>query len=253
MSWCDKLGSTPGIGYHLVWHSLPSDTLLNAMSPIVDRMVDGDEQRFSIDLKDALKLTLTSFDGYQYGFEPTRVYLGFVHRARVRTVSGGLPTLVLSSKTLPYTDLLNELELELLNTMEIVNQLSPRRLSGIGVVSTTVTDRAELPPGIERFLAHASKPWNGELEALTFVAQALLKENDDHSSRCVHTLVKSQKDNEPLQIVFDYQRIYKKPQDIESNRLRAATEGLKREALDYFEQLAQGDRFDEPHDGAASA
>src|SRR5208337_3481586 len=249
MSWCDKLGSTPSIGYQLDWHSLPSDILLNALSPAVDLMVDGDQQQFSIDLKDALRLTLTSFDGYQYGFEPTKIFVGFVHRATTRIVSGGLPTLVLSSKTVPYTALLDELEFKLLSTMEIINRIKTRRLAGIGIVSTTVTDRTELPPGIERILVYAGKPWKGKLRSLTFQAQAVLQENDNHSDRCIHMIFKSQKDDDPLQIVFDYQRIYKRPQDIESNRLRAATEGLKRDALEYFEQLAQGDRFDELLDG----
>jgi len=244
MSWCDNLGSTPSIGFQLDWHSLPSDILLGALSPIVDRMVLGDEQRFSIDLKDPLRLTFTSFDGFQYGLEPSRIYVSFIHRASIRTGIGGIPALVPSSKIATYTHLLSEVETCLFDAMTIINKLKTRRLTGIGVVSTTLTDESELPPGIRRFLSYASNPWSGSLEALTFQAQSVLEKKEHYYHQCNHTIIKSRKEDDPIQVIFDYQRIYEKHQDIDSNRLRTATDELKRIALDYFEQLAQGDRFD---------
>ena len=48
-----------------------------------------------------------------------------------------------------------------------------------------------------------------------------------------------------MEVVFDYQRVYKKPQEVDANRIKTATEKVKELALDYFEQLAQGDRFDD--------
>ena len=244
MSWCDKLGSTPSIGYQVDWHALPSDILLNALSPLVDRMVSGDEQRFTIDVRDALKLTFTSYDGFQFGFEPTKIFVGFTHRAEIRTGSGGIPNLVLSSKPSSFTALLDEVQHYLFNTMEIVNRLKPRRLTGIGVVTTTLADQEDVPPGIKRLLMYVSKPWGGRLQSLTFQAQTVLDENDDFLHRCIHTISKTLKDDDPIHVIFDYQRVYKKPQEIDPNRLRPATEGVKALALDYFEQLAQGDRFD---------
>jgi len=245
MSWCDKLGSTPSIGYQLDWHALPTDILLNALSPVLDRMVSGDEQRFSIDLKEALKLTFTSYDGFQFGFEPSKIFVGFTHRAELRTGSGGIPTLILSSKPSAYTSLLAEIQQYLLDAMESVNRLKPRRLTGIGVVSTTSAMQDEIPPGIQKLLTYVGNPWSGKLQALTFQAQTILDENNEYSHRCIHTIIKTQKEDDPVQLVFDCQRVYRKPQDTDTNRLRAATEGLKTFALDYFEQLAQGDRFDD--------
>jgi hypothetical protein len=245
MNWCDKLGSTPAMGYQLDWHTLPSDILLNALSPLVDNMVLGDEQRFSIDFKDALKLTLTSHDGFQFGLEPMRIFVQFNHRATFRIGSGGIPTLVLGSKPSPYSDLLDEAQRYLLNTMEIVNRLKVRRVTAIGVVTTTVVDEHDVPPGIKRLLTYVSKPWGGRLESLTFQAQTVVNEDEDFSHRCTHTVVKKLKDDDPMEVVFDYQRIYKKPQEVDRDRLRTATEKVKALALDYFEQLAQGDRFDD--------
>ena len=245
MNWCDKLGSTPTMGYQLDWHTLPSDILLNALSPLVDTMVSGDEQRFSIDLKDALKLTFTSHDGFQFGLEPARVFVQFNHRATYRIESGGIPNLVLNSKPAPYSELLNDVQRYLLSTMEIVNRLKVRRLIAIGVVTTTVVDQNDIPPGIKSLLAHVSKPWKGRLEFLTFQAQSVLNEDEEFSHRCTHTIVKKLKDDDPMELVFDYQRIYKKPQEIDTHRLRSASEKVKALALDYFEELAQGDRVDD--------
>jgi len=245
MSWCDKLGSTPGIGYQLDWHALPSDILLNALSPLVDRMVSGDEQRFSFDVREALKLQFTSYDGFQFGFEPTKVFVGFTHRAEIHTGSGGIPSLGLRSKPSTFTALLDEIQGYLLNTMETINRLKGRRLAGIGIVTTTWAERADIPPGIKKLLMYASKPWEGRLQSLTFQAQSILDENDDYLHRCIHTIIKTLKEDEPIQVIFDYQRVYKKPQDIDPNRLRPATEAVTASALDYFEQLAQGDRFDD--------
>jgi hypothetical protein len=170
MSWCDKLGSTPSIGYKLDWHSIPSDILLHAVSPVVDRMVEGEEIHFSIDLKDALRLTFSSFDGFQYGFEPSKLFVSFFHRARIKTLSGGLPTLVPSSKIASYTDLLSAIEDRILSTIQLINKLKPRRLLGIGVVSTTLTEEGQLPPGLVRLVEYAGRPWEGKLQSLTFHA-----------------------------------------------------------------------------------
>jgi hypothetical protein len=252
MSWCDKLGSTPAIGYQLDWHALPSDILLNAVSPLVDRMVSGDEQKFTIDLRDALKLVFTSYEGFQFGFEPNKVFVGFSHRAEIRTGSGGIPTLVLNSQPSSFTELLEEVQRQLANTMEMVGRLKPRRLVGIGVVSTTLADPEDVPPGIKRMLMYVSKPWEGRLQSLTFQAQTVLHEDDDFLNRCIHTITKPLKDDDPTHVIFDYQRVYKRPQEIDTNRLRPATEGVKKSALDYFEQLAQGDRFDDVLDSADS-
>jgi len=245
MNWCDKLGSTPAIGYQLDWHTLPSDILLDALSSLVDGMVSGDEQRFTIDLKDALKLTFTSHDGFQFGLEPARIFVEFRHRAAYRIGAGGIPNLVLNSKPSPYTELLDEVQRYLQNTMEIVNRLKVRRLIGIGVVATTVVDEHDVPPGIRKLLTHVSNPWQGKLETLTFQAQTIVHEDEEFSHRCTHTVVKKLKNDDPMDVIFDYQRVYKKPPEVDASRLRTATEKVKSVALDYFEQLAQGDRFDD--------
>ena len=245
MNWCDKLGSTPAMGYQLDWHTLPSDILLNALSPLVDTMVSGDEQKFSIDLKDALKLTFTSHEGFQFGLEPARVFVQFNHRAAFRIGSGGIPNFVLNSKPAPYTELLDEVQRHLLNTMETVNRLKVRRLAGIGVVTSTVVDQHDLPPGIKKLLMHVSKPWEGRLETLTFQAQTVVSEDEEFSYRCTHTVIKKLRDDDPIEVIFDYQRVYKKPQEVDASRIRTATDSVKKLALDYFEQLAQGDRFDD--------
>jgi hypothetical protein len=244
MSWCDRLGSTPGIGYQLDWHTLPSEILLGALSPFTDKMTSGDEQRFSIETKEPLRLSFTSFEGVQYGLEPTKIYLGFTHRATIKTGVGGIPSLVPSSKIAPYTELLAEMQGYLFDTMMIINKLKQRKLAGIGVVSTTVVSESDLPPGLQKLLAYVSKPWHGALQSLTFQAQTVIAESDNYTQKCNHTIVKPAQADEPLQLTFDFQRIFKKNLDVDMQKLRTVTDDVKAHAINYFEQLAQGDLID---------
>jgi hypothetical protein len=48
LSWCDKLASTPGAGLKLDYHFVSADALINALSPVLDRMVEGDKPKFTM-------------------------------------------------------------------------------------------------------------------------------------------------------------------------------------------------------------
>ena len=49
MTWCDKLASTPTVGFKLSTHFAPIDILLNSWAPILDRASEKESKDTSID------------------------------------------------------------------------------------------------------------------------------------------------------------------------------------------------------------
>ena len=74
MSWCDKLASTPTVGFKLSNHFAPVDFLLNAVSPILDRATEADTKNTTVDqITTPFSVAFTTADGFRYTFDYTNV------------------------------------------------------------------------------------------------------------------------------------------------------------------------------------
>ena len=56
---------------------------------MLDRWVEGEKQTFNVERQDSHTVLLTTEDDFQYGVEPSKVFVNFAHRMRVGTVSAG--------------------------------------------------------------------------------------------------------------------------------------------------------------------
>src|SRR4051812_11471080 len=66
VSWCDKLASTPTVGIALDSHVAPSETLLAALAPVLDKWTDGNALNFTVDNISVFTVTITSNSGFKY-------------------------------------------------------------------------------------------------------------------------------------------------------------------------------------------
>ena len=130
MSWCDKLASTPGVGFLLSPHFFSADTLVESLSPILDQWVDGlDRPTFTVNQHASFNVSLTTKDGFTYGFDHNRVHVAFNHRIRAKPVSGGPPVMEMLSVPKPYTALLDEACERLIEATSLLLLISLSRTS----------------------------------------------------------------------------------------------------------------------------
>lgn len=246
MSWCDKLASTPSVGMWFTEHYLSSARALDSMSPILDELVVDGRAKFSLGKQDAFSLEVNCEDGFQYGINAAQISVGFGHRLKVRQVSGGPPTVDMLSQLKPFTVLLPETCTKILRATSHVVDLKTRALQRIGIVSTTTVSDEELPPGIERLISYAGRPWKEGLKYFDLQLVSTLAETSGYFDRCTHHITKSENSEEELITVrFDWQRKYTEARHVTQESLRAELEACQTASLKYFEELAIGDMFDE--------
>ena len=245
MSWCDKLASTPAIGFKLDQHFLSSDAILNAIAPILDRWVEGDKQLFTVDKKEAFLLELSTQDGFFYGLDSSRAHVTFKHQLKAKSVSGGPPVMEMLSHPLPFTELLPEVSKRLIEAVLLIPGIKERTIVRVGIISFTTVADDEVPPGIARFIKYIGRPWKGSVESLTCNIIAEIKNASDWSDRCIHTLVKTDDPEELLTLKFDWQRTFTSPRRATPEALKEILERAEKASKEYFEELAEGSRFDE--------
>lgn len=244
MSWCDKLASTPTVGMKFNQNFASSGSLLDAITPILDKWVDGRKALFSIGKQDSFGLELTTEDGFHYGVNEASVSVAFVHRLKLKNQSGGYPVAEMISRPQPYTTLLPDVCERLLEVAALLVDPKSRFLEQIGIVSSTFVDEKEAPPGIRRFIKHVTEPWHKDLDAYGFQVVAQLNEHSGGSDRCIHDISKVEDGDGLVTLKFDWQRMFKQERPIPTAaRLRELLSAAQKDALKYFEELAEGNRF----------
>jgi hypothetical protein len=245
LSWCDKLAATPGVGFRVDFRFESSDALLQALSPMLSTWVDGDKPTFSVQRNDFL-LNISSHDGYVYTIEPTKIGIAFQHTMKWRLVGGGPPIAEMLSRPLPYTKLLPEVTKRLIDTTSRVFSGNPRKIMRVGIVASTAVAADEIPPGIARFVAYMRRPWKGAADYYSFNITATLADDSQWSDRCIHVVTKLEDDPEKqVRLNFDWQRTFKTGQPITPESMIKLAERAQEAAMQYFEDLAEGNRFDE--------
>jgi hypothetical protein len=149
LGWCDKLASTPAVGFTLDWRFATSNAIFQAFSPILDKLVENNKQTFTMERQEVFNVTFTTNDGFQYAIEPSKIAVTFHHRLKVKQISGGPPTMELLSSPLPFSQLLPDVESKLIEAALLLPGANTSTVTRIGIVSTTFVAEDEVPPGIE--------------------------------------------------------------------------------------------------------
>jgi hypothetical protein len=246
MSWCDKLPSTPTVGFKLTAHFAPLETILDALSPILDAIGEGDAKNITLDQSQTFFSTgFTGNEGFRYQVDENKISVGFSHRVRFRQVSGGPPTMEMLSKPLPFTKLVPIVASKLIDATLMLPKAKDRLVQRIGIISTTAVAEEDIPPGIKRLISYIGRPWKAAVDNYNIGLTGIISETAETTERCIHTLIKPEEKDQLLTLQFDWQRIFQTGwQNTKANLDRLIEDGT-RDALKYFEELAEGNRFDE--------
>jgi hypothetical protein len=246
LSWCDKLAATPTVGIKVDFHFDSIDAILHALSPVLNRMVDGDRATFTVERREPFVVNVIANDGFTYSIEPTRISILFQHIMKMKMVSGGPPVAELLSHPLPYTQLLSQAGDRLTETATLLCGGTPRKVTRVGIVTTTAISAEDMPPGITRFLIYMSRPWKGAVPYYSWQITAHLVDSPQWSDRCIHTLARAEDDPEQLvRLSFDWQRYLNPGRAITTESTKELIKQASDTALRYFEEVAEGNQFDE--------
>ncbi|CAN7269287.1 hypothetical protein [Caballeronia sp. LjRoot31] len=239
MSWCDKLASRPTVGFTFDKHFRPSGDLLTAVIPVLDKLAGPITDKFTLSKQDSFSVEFITESGFKYAIDSSKVAVEFQHRLKIKNTSGGMPTTELISRQEAYTVLLQEVGNRAIEAAELLTG-SQRVLKRVGVVSATIVDESDAPPGIIRCIDYLKGPWKN-VPHYNFQIVSSIANTEDWEDRCVHVISKPESDEGFVNLMFDYQRIFKTQKD--KNSMRASLSGVEEAALEYLEDLAQGDMF----------
>lgn len=245
-SWCDKLASTPSVGIRFDPYYAPSDQILKSLSPILDRATDGEKPLFTIDSLTPFGLSFNTEEGYKYIVDQNRITIQFNHRVRFKPMTGGPPVMELLSRPMPFSDLLLISIDKLIEANRLARELRTRSIKKIGIVSTTQVDIDEAPPGLHALIAHLASPWKGGFNECNIRITTNIASDDLWSDMCHHHLIIPEDRTELITVVLDWQRVYEKHQPSDDRSMRRIFDEGAKSAFEYFEEVAEGMRFDEP-------
>lgn len=244
-SWCDKLASTPVVGFFLDPHNASGASLIDAFAPVLDKLFAGDRQLFNIEQGHNSAFSFVTEEGFQTLVEPTKIAVGFVHQVRARAVHGGPPVAELTSKAAPYTTLLKTVLQKLVEQSQLLPGPKDRSVRRIGIVVQSSIEEEQAPPGIRKFIQHMARPWNSAPKAFAFNITSELGTASAWSDRCIHTIARPEGGDNLVNLSFDWQRTFKDRRVLNGvSALKDLAFEAEHAALKYFEELAEGDRFD---------
>jgi hypothetical protein len=220
--------------------------MLSGFAPLLSTWVDGEKPAFTVDQQDIFGFAITNFDGFTYVANSEWLSVEFRHRMRLRGQSAGPPVAEMLSKPQPYTELLPEV-LRRVAEFSTLAVSANRKLKRIGVLSTTFVDFEELPPGLRRLLDHVAGPWQNALDFFNIDVTAKLPRTKamNYQDRCQHQLTKREEDGGLMTVRLDYHRIYNTERPLSAIQLETLFKAVREDALAYFEDIAEGERFDE--------
>jgi hypothetical protein len=247
LSWCDKLASTPTIGFKLNYHYSPPDEILAVLSPVMDAAVRGDKPATNLtqyDLSPAV--TFSTHDGFRYSADGFKISVGFEHVLRTKAISGGPPIMEMLSKPMPFTVLLPVVGQKLKEATLLFEEMKRRTIWRIGIISTTRVAEDDLPPGIQRFVKYLGRPWKRGIASYNYHVLSNLDDGSGWSDRCINNLIKPDDDpDELMTLQFDWQRSFTSGRDITAEVLDEMLQTAEKASLNHFEELAEGNQFDE--------
>lgn len=246
VSWCDKLASTPAVGLRCDPSYAPSEQLLGALSPVLERATLDDKPQFTVDDQAPFSVSFNTEEGFKYIVDQTRIVVQFNHRVKFKPVSGGPPVMELLSKPMLYTELLEICCDKLVEANQLIRGIRIKNISRVGIVSNTVADLSEMPPGLQAMLDHLSSPWAGELIDGNIRFSVKIAENDRTEDRCHHQVIVPENKKELSTVMLDWQRFFVKQQPGDEKSLRKMLKDAGEAAIEYFEELGEGGRFNEP-------
>jgi hypothetical protein len=148
------------------------------------------------------------------------------------------------SSTRPFTELLPDAINRLMKVVGLLMPMKTRPIQTIGIVTTTIVDEEEAPPGISKFIKYMARPWNSQLDHFALQVTSHLSDTPTWTDRCLHQLTRPDEPDSLTTLNFDWQRVFKTPTAVTETSLRDLVNACQDHALQYFEELAQGDNFD---------
>jgi hypothetical protein len=244
MTWCDKLGSLPSVGVKLAPRLISSGAIIDALTSYATAYHKGDELRIQIERATPNVVVLNTMDGFEHGIEPTRAFITFKHQVQTKVSAGGMPRMETLSRLAPFSELLEEAMERMTKVIRALPGAGARPIARVGIVATTIAKLEEFPPGIVAMVEHMTAPWGGEYKDFSMNVNALLNDGEKGMESCLHTISRNVDEDDSLYTVrLDWQRQFKVEQASREDTLKRMLKDAAGSAIDYFEQLAEGERF----------
>lgn len=239
-SWCDKLSSTPAVGFRFDPMFNSASEFLSHMAPVLNLEMDGDRQTFNMEAIDAFSASFVTDQGFRYAYDHSNLAITFNHRIRAEPSSGGPPTMELISRAAPYTQLLDEVAHKLEQATILLPKTSERQIRRVGIVSLTNVELDDAPPGIVDLFENVKATVGGKVSSFATTITSDISNDRAAADRCVYSLTLPEPPKKLAAVQFDWQRTFTDPRIISSKSIRDLLSEAKKAALAHFEAIAVG-------------
>lgn len=240
MSWCDSLASTPIVGLRFEPNFRPAEEILAAMSPVLNREMTDERPAFQVESIEPFNLVFNTESGYRYTFDQANASVAFNHRIRAKAASAGPPTMELISQAAPFTELLEKVIERLIEAVDLLAINKTRTIKRVGIVSVTQVTLADAPPGIIDLFGQIGSPLGGQVRNFSANVTTEVSRSDTSFERCAHTLTLPEPPDTLITLQLDWQRTHLTPTRADKSHVVEVLNSGKRDALSYFERVAEG-------------
>lgn len=243
LTWLDRTLAAPTIGLLLEPHLVHSGEYAKALMPSLQKWA-SELPKLEVVSANPFSFQATHGPGFQYRFDHENLVAQFSYRAEMKDTPGGAPIVHLPGGVRPYSDLIAEMLVEVGGLILLLQQAGIRqRVRRIGIVADVRLNGTALPPGVERYVAHLTRPWGGRLQKCQTDLLATVAEAPAHVDRCHHRYDATVDRGDDVRLTLDWQRFYGESVSLPHGKEKLASylaEAAK-DASNYFSRFAEGD------------
>lgn len=192
----------------------------------------------------ALDFTVNVPGMYQYGVTRTgsSVFVRFRYPKEEAKAPGSLPTLA-EQQVRPYTTLLHGVMGEIQFLMDAISEIGEVSYDRVGIVSTCNMSLGGVPPGVDTFISHLSRPWEQGLLRAESTLVAQISDCEDYRD-LGHHLLKFDRAGDPpddLLLSLDWQRVFVGNRKYSPGSFGHTLKECEQACAEYSQKFAEGE------------
>jgi len=242
MSWIEGVLSVPTIGIRLITPFSQRAEFMKRMEIFIDSLESKGHKFIINKAKDNIwGYVVTTENGFKFELIPNNIAVIYNYVLTEQKKPGDLP-IVKWPQIKSYTDFLREEETFIQSILNEIRDLNEIKYDRIGIVASNNLEDRTTPPGIKDWLKHTFKPWGNQVHEVRGLIAAKLKEEEEITDFCRHSIDYDPKDIEEagFRLVLDWQRVYNQPLNIDLDKMVQNIKRCITDAIAYFDLLGEG-------------
>lgn len=214
MTWLDNFLANPAIGITLQPKFPEATKFRDSVIGYLDHKYTDLTNSISFSAERPYDVKFETPHGLVYVIGPSTLVAEHKYVVKQTKQGGKLPSIT-PADLIPYSNLLKQVQSDIKDIFKLLaKNYGDQNVMRIGVMAKCSFNRSEMPPGLDLFLKHLSRPWPLGLSGLQSALTVNLLVEDKIKERCHHNVTFKENDDmitDEVSLNLDWQRLYIKP------------------------------------------